>query len=196
MTTPRWFTETDEGHSQWYAEHFRSLAAEGRDLDGEARLIDALIVPGSVVLDAGCGQGRIAAALHRRGHSVIGVDIDPVLLEAARVDSPGPKYLNADLTVLDLAAVGYDEPLDAIVCAGNVITYVAEGAETATLTSFHRHLRSDGVCVIGFHVERYPLDSFDRDLADAGFTLEHRFATWDLRPWRDDADFAVTILRA
>jgi len=25
--------------------------------------------------------------------------------------------------------------------------------------------------------------------------LEHRFATWDLKPWRADADFAVSILR-
>ena len=56
--------------------------------------------------------------------------------------------------------------------------------------------RPDGLCVIGFHVERYSLDRFGRDLAAAGFTLEHRFATWDLSPWREDADFAVTILRA
>lgn len=31
--------------------------------------------------------------------------------------------------------------------------------------------------------------------AAAGLTLEHRFATWDLRPWQGDAPFAVTILR-
>jgi hypothetical protein len=30
---------------------------------------------------------------------------------------------------------------------------------------------------------------------DAGYDLEHRFATWDLRPWRADADFAVSVLR-
>ena len=194
--TPRWFTETDEGHSQRYADHFRELVKEDRDVEGEARLVDALIAPGSLILDAGCGQGRVAAGLHRRGHRVIGVDIDPVLIDAAGTDSPGPTYLQADLTTLDLAAVGYGEPLDAIVCAGNVITYVAVDAEAATLAAFRRNLRPDGVCVIGFHVERYSLDRFDRDLAAAGFALEHRFATWDLRPWRDAADFAVTILRA
>jgi hypothetical protein len=25
--------------------------------------------------------------------------------------------------------------------------------------------------------------------------LEHRFATWDLRPWRDDSDFGVSVYR-
>jgi 2-polyprenyl-3-methyl-5-hydroxy-6-metoxy-1,4-benzoquinol methylase len=195
VRTPRWFTETEEGHSQWYADHFRTLAAEGRDLEGEARLLDAIIAPNSLLLDAGCGQGRVAAALHRRGHRVLGVDIDPVLLEAARRDSPGPDYVQADLTTLDLDSLGSGQHFDAIVCAGNVITYVAANTEVDTLRTFRRLLRPDGVCVIGFHVERYPLDQCDRDLADAGFVMEQRFATWDLRPWHADAEFAVTILR-
>ena len=29
----------------------------------------------------------------------------------------------------------------------------------------------------------------------AGLHIEHRFATWDLRAWHTDADFAVTVLR-
>jgi hypothetical protein len=31
---PRWFTSTKDGHSQWYVERFRQLAAEGADLAG------------------------------------------------------------------------------------------------------------------------------------------------------------------
>jgi hypothetical protein len=46
----RWVTETGEGHSQWYIERFRTMAADGVDLGGEARLIDALAAPGSRVL--------------------------------------------------------------------------------------------------------------------------------------------------
>ena len=30
-------------HSRWYIERFRGLAAEGHDLHGEARLIDAMV---------------------------------------------------------------------------------------------------------------------------------------------------------
>ena len=193
---PRWFTDTEEGHSQEYADQMRQRAADGDDLEGEARLIDAIVAPGSRVLDAGCGQGRISGALHRRGHEVISVDVDPVLLAAAREDNPGPTYLLADLSTLDLGAAGYAEPMDAIVCAGNVIAFVASGTEVATLRSLRRHLAPGGVCVVGFQVERYALADFDCDLAEAGFVLEQRFATWDLRPWNSEAEFAMSILRA
>lgn len=192
---PRWFTDTEDGHSSTYAEDLRRMASEGADLDGEARLIDAIVRPGSRVLDAGCGQGRIAGSLHRRGHHVIGIDIDPVLLAAARDDNPGPTYLLADLANLDLAQLGQAEEVDAIVCAGNVITFVAPDTEVLALRSLRRALAPEGVCVVGFQVERYPLADFDRDLREAGFTLEQRFATWDLRPWHDDAEFAVSFLR-
>ena len=192
---PRWFTDTEHGHSQEYADSLRQRAADGDDLEGEARLVDAIVPPGSSVLDAGCGQGRIAASLHRRGHRVIGVDIDPVLLTAARADNPGPTYLQADLANLDLAALGHPEPVDAIVCAGNVIAFVAPGTEVDALRALRRHLTADGICVVGFQVERYALADFDRDLVEAGFSLEQRFATWELRPWYDDAEFAVSFLR-
>ena len=195
-STPRWFTDTEDGHSEDYAESMRQRARDGDDLEGEARLMDALVAPGSRILDAGCGQGRIAGALHRRGHEVVAVDIDPVLLAAAREDNPGPTYLLADLTALDLSGLFHGGPFDAIVCAGNVITFVAPGAELETLRSLRRHLVSGGLCLVGFQVERMDLDDFDRDLAEAGFVLEQRFATWDLQPWHDEAEFAVSFLRA
>lgn len=194
-TPPRWFTDTDEGHSQWYIERFRTMADEGADLEGEARLIDAMVPPHSRLLDAGCGPGRTAAALYRRGHHVVGVDVDPELIEAARTDHPGPRWLVADLAELDLAAMGEPDPFDAIVVAGNVMAFVAEGTEEQVLRRLFEHVRPDGFVAVGFHTDRYDLDAFDRHLASAGFVLEHRFATWDLRPWRDDADFSVSILR-
>ncbi|MET0448682.1 MAG: SAM-dependent methyltransferase, partial [Aeromicrobium sp.] len=77
---PRWFSGTKDGHSQWYVDRFRQLAADGADLAGEARLVDAVTPPGSRVLDAGCGPGRVGAELHARGHVVVGVDGHPLLI--------------------------------------------------------------------------------------------------------------------
>jgi SAM-dependent methyltransferase len=193
--TPRWFTDTDEGNSEWYAEHFRELAADGADLEGEARLVDAVVAPGSRILDAGCGQGRTAGALYRRGHHVTAVDIDPVLVAAARTDNPGPDYVEADLATLDIPIHALDG-FDAAVSAGNVITFVAPGTEVAVLRRIRHHLKPHGVYLLGFHVDRYPLESFDFALQQAGFELEQRFATWDLRPWTHASDFAVSILRS
>jgi 2-polyprenyl-3-methyl-5-hydroxy-6-metoxy-1,4-benzoquinol methylase len=192
----RWVTAHDAGHAQWYIERFRRMAAEGSDLAGEARMLDAMLGRGSRVLDAGCGPGRVGAELAARGHSVVGVDADPELIEAAHSDHPGPVWLTADLADLDLVAVGEPEPFDAAIIAGNVMPFLAPGTEQAVLTRVAAHLRDDAVVVVGFGVDRgYSLADFDVHAADAGLRLEHRFATWDLRPWCDDAPFAVTVLR-
>ncbi|MEU5566937.1 class I SAM-dependent methyltransferase [Micromonospora musae] len=192
----RWVTDTGPEHSQWYIDRFRRLAAEGADLTGEARLVDALVTPGSRILDAGSGTGRVGAALAARGHTVVGVDADPALVEAAQADHPGPRWLVGDLAELDLPTRGETEPFDAAVLVGNVLTFVAPGTEREVLRRIAAHLRPDGVLAVGFGTGRgYPLPDFDGDAVAAGLRLEQRFATWDLRPWRDDADFAVTLLR-
>ncbi|MCW2770566.1 MAG: SAM-dependent methyltransferase [Aeromicrobium sp.] len=189
---PRWFTETKDGHSQWYVDRFRTMAAEGVDLAGEARLVDAVVAPGSRVLDAGCGPGRVGAELHARGHTVVGVDADPVLVAAAEEDHPGPRWVVGDLSTLDLD----EEPFDLAVVAGNVMVFVAPGSERAVLTSLRSAVRPGGRIILGFATDRdLALESFDADVAATGLALEQRFATWDLEPWHDDANFAVTFLR-
>ena len=70
----------DPGHSQRYIDRFKMLADQGADLVGEARLIDAMVGRGSTILDAGCGPGRHSGYLHRAGHRVVGVDLDPALI--------------------------------------------------------------------------------------------------------------------
>ncbi|MEJ7634559.1 class I SAM-dependent methyltransferase [Aeromicrobium sp.] len=189
---PRWFTETKDGHSQWYVRRFRAMAAEGADLGGEARLVDALVAPASRILDAGCGPGRLGAVLHERGHVVVGVDADPVLIAAAVEDHPGPSWVVADLSELDLGG----EPFDLAVVAGNVMVFLAAGSERRVLERLRAHVRTDGRIVVGFALDRdYTLAAFDRDVAAAGLVLEQPFATWDLVPFGADADFAVTFLR-
>ena len=194
---PRWFSDTKEGHSQWYIERFRTMARDGTDLAGEARLIDAIVARGSRILDAGCGTGRVGGELFKRGHEVVGVDVDPELIAAAVADQPGPTWLVGNLATFDLANAGQSEKFDAAVVAGNVMTFVAEGTEADVLRRVNGHVRPDGQIVIGFGLDRgYTLKQFDADIASAGLLVDQRFATWDLRPFTTTSDFNVTILRA
>lgn len=192
----RWITDTERGHSQRLVARFRQMAAEGRDLAGEARLLDAIIAPGSSVLDAGCGSGRVGAALARRGHTVLGVDADDTLIAAAREDFPAVEWQVGDLTELDLTIDGQRRLFDSAILAGNVMLFLAPDTEAEVLHRVALHVRPDGPVVVGFGTGRgYAVADFDAHAAQAGLIVEQRFATWDLRPWRDDADFAVTVLR-
>ena len=179
-----------------YVERFRRLASEGADLAGEARMMDAMLPRASRVLDAGCGQGRVGAELAARGHHVTGVDADAGLILAARADHAGQRWIVADLVDLDLPSHGDPAPFDAAVMAGNVMLFVAEATEVQVLRRVAAHLRPDGFAVIGFAAGRgYELPDFDQHAAAAGLVAEQRFATWDLRPWRSDSPFSVSVLR-
>lgn len=192
----RWVADLPSSHSAEYVARFRRMAAEGEDLSGEARFVDVLLPRGARVLDAGCGPGRTGAALHAAGHAVVGVDLDPVLVAAAREDHPGPTWLEADLATLDLAAHGVTEPFDAAVLAGNVMVFLAPGTETEVLRRVAAHVRRGGAVVTGFATDRHlTLHAFDEALAAAGLRLEHRYAGWHLEPWRDGAPFAVSVAR-
>jgi SAM-dependent methyltransferase len=200
MTEPSMWTrmtEEDPEHSAAYVQRFRDLAAQGMDLVGEARLVDAMLPRGARVLDAGCGPGRIGGHLHGVGHEVVGVDGDPVLIAAAEEDHPGPRWLVGDLAELDLPARGIPEPFDAIVCAGNVMTFLAPGTRRDVLLRLRAHLRSDGRAAIGFGAGRgYEFDQFLADAEATGWTPDLLLATWDLRPFTPDADFLVAVLRS
>lgn len=182
-------------HSAWYIERFRKMAADGVDLAGEARFVDAMAPRGARILDAGCGPGRVGAALAEAGHVVVGVDLDPALIAAAELDHPGPRWIVGDLAELDLPSIGVPESFDVIVSAGNVMPFLDVATRRAVLTRLRAHLREDGRIVVGFGVDRgYEFGDFLVDAETAGLTVELRLGTWDLRPLRDDSDFMVAVL--
>jgi SAM-dependent methyltransferase len=186
----------DPGHSQWYIERFRAMARAGDDLAGEARFVDAMAPRGARILDAGCGPGRLGGYLAKVGHDVVGVDVDPALIEAAKQDYPGPRWLVGDLAELDLPSRGIAEPFDVIVSAGNVMTFLAPSTRVHVLSRLRAHVADDGRAAIGFGAYReYEFDDFLNDAVDAGFAPDLLLSTWDMRPFTDGSDFLVALLR-
>ena len=171
------------------------MAAEGQDLDGEARFVDAMVRRGARILDAGCGPGRVGGRLAALGHHVIGVDIDPDLIAAAEADHPGAIWLARDLAALDLAAEGIAERFDVIVSAGNVMTFLDPATRRAVLHRLSTHLAPDGRLAVGFGAERgYEFDDFFSDAASARLRDEFRLSSWDLRPFDPSSTFLVAVL--
>ncbi len=182
----RWLSSGRPSGSD-YDRRFAGLAAQGVYLHGEADLVMAL--GGGTVLDAGCGTGRVAVELASRGCPVVGVDLDPEMLAAARAKAPSIEWVEADLARLDLG-----RRFDIVVMAGNVMVFVTPGTEGAVLQAVARHLRPGGLLVAGFQLAAGGLDlaTYDRLAAEAGLELRDRWATWERAPY-EGGDYAVSV---
>ena len=133
------------------------------------------------------------AALYRRWY---GVDLDPALIAEARRAEPGPDYVVGDLAGFELPSDG-PQTFDAILCAGNVMGFLHPATRRPVLAGFRDRLAPAGRGVVGFGAGRgYDFDDFFADVDAVGLTREQTFATWDLRPFTDQANFVVAVLSA
>jgi SAM-dependent methyltransferase len=193
MTT-RW-QDTNAPRGDDYDARWRSLAATGQNVHGEADLVETLLREsgGTRVLDAGCGTGRVAIELADRGFSVVGVDVDPDMLSAARTKRPELPWVEADLT--DLAQV-VDADFDVALLAGNVAIFLQPGTEGAVLRSLDERLVPGGLLVSGFSIRpnRLSLNRYDELAEDAGLQPVVRWATWSRDPFTG-GDYAVSVHR-
>jgi SAM-dependent methyltransferase len=144
------------------------------------------------VLDAGCGTGRVAIELARRGIETVGVDIDSEMLATARRKAPELTWIEDDLATLRL-----DRRFDAVLMAGNVMIFLAPGTEAAVIANVAKHLVPGGALVAGFQLisGRLDLETYDRLAGEAGLDLDERWATWGRAPWSPGGDYAVSVHR-
>jgi SAM-dependent methyltransferase len=192
----RWAT-TAAPRGEEYDARWRAMAARGENPHGEADFVDDLLrrtrAPAdAAILDGGCGTGRVAVELARRGYQLVGLDLDAAMLAVGRA-KPEP----VEWVLGDLATASLGRTFAAVVLAGNVMIFVASGSEGAVLANLAGHLTLGGLLVAGFQLRdgRLTLVEHDRLAAAAGLELAERWATWDREPWTGDGAYAVSVHR-
>lgn len=173
-----------------YDEPYERRAAAGENVHGEADFVMGL-APRSV-LDAGCGTGRIARELARRGVEIVGVDLDGDMLSTARRKAPELEWHHADLAAIELGRV-----FDVVLLAGNVMIFLTPGTEGAVVANLERHLAPGGAFIAGFSLrpDQLTVEDYDRLAAAAGLSLVERWSTWQRDPWRPGADYQLSVHR-
>ncbi len=183
-----WRREIDltEFHTRW-----ARMEADGTAAHGEADLISSYSP--TTVLDAGCGMGRVAIELARRGFDVDGVDLDGDLLAYARRDAPDLRWYHDDLATMALPRC-----YELVALPGNVMLFCELAVRAAIVANLAEHLEPGGLLVAGFGLERrsdaITLDEYDAAASAAGLVLVERFATWERAPF-DGGNYAVSVHR-
>ena len=101
-----------------------------------AWLVERGVLPGAELLDAGCGTGRHAAELARRGYVVHGIDLSPELIDVARQASDGER-VSASFAVGDIKMLPIHR-FDAILCRGVLNDFVDDQDRKAVFVTFAR----------------------------------------------------------
>ncbi|MGH9302509.1 MAG: class I SAM-dependent methyltransferase [Acidimicrobiales bacterium] len=185
-----WEQASDKGRA--YDERVDKLAGTGLDMHGEADLVEAFLP--RQVLDAGCGTGRVAIELARRGMEVTGVDGDSSMLDRARSKSDAVEWILGDLAEAgDLAGIEVELAL----MAGNVMIFVAPGTESAVIANVAATICPGGVLIAGFQIVsgRIGLEAYDEACRRADLELSIRWSTWDKAPFAPSDTYAVSVHR-
>ena len=173
--------QMSEHGSHWFepvAEHLGAAYLRYSFTKGTNQEVDFLMAelglePGMRVLDVGCGPGRHAHELARRGLVVHGIDISERFVELARQNAPD----GATFERLDARDLAFDAEFDLVIglCQGAFGLMTANGDDEVVLGGMARALRPGGRLALsafsGYFVVKYFEDAvFD---ADTGVNHEH-----------------------
>jgi SAM-dependent methyltransferase len=111
-----------------------------------AWLIDRDVLPGAAVLDAGCGTGRYALELARRGYVVRGVDLSPEFIDIA-TGAIGDSTGRVSFGVGDIAHLPTSR-YAAILCRGVLNDIIDDSGRDAVFGAFAEALQSNGVLIL------------------------------------------------
>ncbi len=124
--------------------------------------------PGRQTLEIGCGEGRVARDLKKRGHHVVAVDSSPTLLRYAREADPDSRYELADAAALPFADSSFD-----LVVAYNSLMDIAD--MPGAVKEGARVLENDGRFCISVTHPLNDAGAFVSDEPDAAFVIRDSY---------------------
>jgi SAM-dependent methyltransferase len=178
------------GH--WFepiADHLGSAYLRYSFTKGTVNEVDAVmgwlgLEAGMRVLDVGCGPGRHAHELARRGVLVHGIDISERFIEIARRDAP----VGATFERVDARAMQFDAEFDAAICLcqGAFGLMTAGGHDEDVVAGIAKSLvPGGGMCLSAFNsyfvVRHFDEATFDADSGVCHEVTEVRSETGEVR---------------
>jgi SAM-dependent methyltransferase len=173
-------------HQHWFepiAEHLGSAYLRYSFTKGTVQEVDFLVreldlQPGIRVLDVGCGPGRHAHELARRGFVVHGIDISERFVELAQEHAPQ----GATFERMDARDLAFDTEFDLVICLcqGAFGLMTANGDDERVLSGMSRALRPGGRLALSAFNAYFVVKYFDGEGegsstfdADTGVNHEH-----------------------
>lgn len=129
----------------WFYEPM--LTPERSRQEAEEIVTTLMLAPGSSILDAPCGHGRIANLLAAQGFRVTGVDLTELCLKQARTASE-ELGVDVDYRKGDLRDPPVSGPFDAVVCWFTSFGYFDDDDNMKVLDEFARVLKPGGRLLI------------------------------------------------
>jgi SAM-dependent methyltransferase len=168
-------------HAHWFepiADHLGSAYLRYSFTKGTVQEVDHIVgalalTPGARVLDVGCGPGRHAHELARRGIVVHGIDISDTFIALASAEAPA----GATFERLDARHLPFDAEFDAVICLcqGAFGLMTAGREDELVVAGMARALRPGGRMALSafnayFAVRYHEAATFD---ASTGVSHEH-----------------------
>lgn len=173
----------DSWWEEYFDEHF--LLVEGiKPKEVNERSADFIeevfkLPKGSLILDLGCGYGRIAIELAKRGYRVVGLDRSPKLLQMAK-ELAQQEGVEVEFVKADMREMGYQGEFDGVLSWDTSFGYFSDEENERVLKLIARALKQGGKLLLDLHHR----EAYIRK--HLGKSWQRRGDYWILEDWTFD----------
>ena len=141
---------------RWYEELYEDFADYDKESYTQSTRSEVDFVEGEIgrdhsqrILDVGCGSGRHALELTRRGYAVVGIDLSESMLAQGRKIAKF-ESLTVDLIQRDARKLNYQEEFDTVImlCEGAFSLMEEDEMDRLILANAFRALRTNGKLIL------------------------------------------------